>query len=378
MSRAGVYVKQPTGYRAFIPTPLPPDPPIQYDAELLDLLSKADQALGRLDGMGELLPNPDLFVAMYIRKEAVLSSQIEGTRASLVDVLEFESTGDSDRVAADVGEVVNYVNAMNYGLERLTELPLSLRLMREIHARLLAGVRGEERSPGEFRHSQNWIGPPGCDLMDATFIPPPPHQMKDALNNLEKYIHRDTQTPILVKVGLVHAQFETIHPFLDGNGRLGRLLITFMLCQTGMLSRPLLYLSYYLNQHRDAYYAHLMSVRDQGDWEGWLKFFLQGVREVSHQATETAKRIQALRAEHRRHLQAQNWRVGSALNLLDKLYYRPIVSVNTVADMLDLTFAGASRLVSYFETEGLLREITGQQRNRRFAYGPYLDILMEN
>src|SRR6202167_5455629 len=274
--RAGKYVKQLDGYRAFIPAPLPPVPPLEMDRELTRLLSEADHALGRLNGVTSILPNPDLFVSMYVRHEAVLSSQIEGTQSTLVDVLQFEIDANGNEHPKDVEEVVNYVRAMNYGLKRLDELPLSLRLIREIHGKLLEGVRGANRTPGEFRTSQNWIGPANCTLTTATFVPPPPHEMHQALDNLERFLHETTSFPALIHCGLAHAQFETVHPFLDGNGRVGRLLITFLLCQRGVLQRPLLYLSHYLKGRRAEYYDRLMAIRNDGDWEGWLRFFLRG------------------------------------------------------------------------------------------------------
>ncbi len=236
--RAGQFLPQPEGYRAFIPAPLPPDPPIRMDEELIRLLSDADRCLGRLDGVASVLPNPDLFVAMYVRHEAVLSSQIEGTQSTLEDVLEFEADSKGEAHPQDVAEVVNYVRAMNYGLQRLGDLPLSLRLIREIHGELLAGGRGSERTSGEFRRSQNWIGPAGCTLSTATFVPPPVHEMQQALSNLEKFLYEGGSLPRLIHCGLIHSQFETIHPFLDGNGRVGRLLITFLLCQQGVLHQP--------------------------------------------------------------------------------------------------------------------------------------------
>ena len=248
--RSGTFVKQASGYDAFIPRPLPPDPPVQIDSEMAHLLSEADRALGRLDGITSVLPNPDLFVGMYVRQEAVLSSQIEGTQSTLEDVLQFEIDAGGESVPKDVGEVVNYVRAMNYGLDRLDKLPLSLRLIREIHAELLRGARGGNREPGEFRRTQNWIGPTGCNLKTAIFVPPPVPEMKEAIGELEKFLHFEGPMPALIHCGLAHAQFETIHPFLDGNGRVGRLLIAFLLCERKILHRPLLYLSLYLKRHR--------------------------------------------------------------------------------------------------------------------------------
>ncbi len=249
-TRAGRFISQASGYKAFIPAPLPPDPPLQLDSEMARLMSEADRALGRLDGVTSILPNPDLFVAMYVRHEAVLSSQIEGTQCTLEDVLEMEIDPSGADQPKDIEEVVNYVGAMNYGLERLTTFPLSLRLIREIHRKLLENVRGAQRDPGEFRRTQNWIGPGGCTLATATFVPPPVPEMNEALGALERFMHEDASLPALAQIGLVHAQFETIHPFLDGNGRVGRLLITFLLCQRGILSQPLLYLSHYFKLHR--------------------------------------------------------------------------------------------------------------------------------
>lgn len=375
--RAGQYVKQPQGFGAFVPKPLPPDPPLRLNQESISLLSQADIALGRLDGAAEVLPNPDLFVAMYVRKEAVLSSQIEGTQASLIDVVEYEAEGGRQALRRDTAEVVNYVDAMNYGLRRLRSFPLCLRLIRELHQRLLAGERGGEREPGEFRRSQNWIGPPGGSLNDATFVPPPVHEMKEGLAALEAFLHESPPFPSLVQCALVHAQFETIHPFVDGNGRVGRLLITFLLCQQEVLRRPLLYLSYYLKKNRTEYYDRLMAVRTEGDWEGWLRFFLRGVAQVAEQATETARRILAMQAEHRDVLGVEVTSKGAALRLLDELYTSPVVSVKQVSKMCDVTYPTANTLVSQMVQLGLLREITGTTYGRLFAYAPYLDILRE-
>ena len=369
--RSGRYVQQIEGYRAFIPAPLPPDPPVQMDAELTRLLSDADRALGRLDGAASVLPNPELFVAMYVRQEAVLSSQIEGTQSTLEDVLEFEIDAKGRDHPKDIEEVVNYIHALQHGLERLESLPLSLRLIREIHEKLLQGVRGSHRTPGEFRTSQNWIGPSGCNLNNATFVPPPVHEMHSALGNLEGFLHDDKSLPALIHCGLAHAQFETIHPFLDGNGRVGRLLIAFLLCQQGILQRPLLYLSHYLKMHRAEYYDRLMAVRNDGNWEGWLKFFLRGIYEVSRSATTTARAILDMREAHRLLLMD---RTGSpnALRLLDFLYTQPIVNIRLVEEQLGCAYLTASKLVEQFEELGLLVETTGRQRNRRFRYEPYL------
>jgi len=377
--RAGYYVTQSTGYKAFLPKPLPPEPPIAFDGEFMALLSKADLALGRLDGSTETLPNPDMFVFMYVRKEAVLSSQIEGTQASLLDVLEFEAQALEDGRPGDVQEVVNYVAAMNYGLDRLHKLPLSLRLIREIHQRLLKDVRGGERTPGEFRRSQNWIGSSGGTLSTATYVPPPPHEMLEAIGALEKFLHQSPPMPDLIKIGLIHSQFETIHPFLDGNGRVGRLLIAFLLCERKILHRPLLYLSYYFKKRRTEYYDRLQAVRDHGDWEGWLKFFLRGVHEVAEEGTDTARKILRLREDHRRLIQ-ERMRVsaGKALSILESLYAGPIISVQHAASVGGVTFPSANSILQEFVNLGLLEETTGRKRNRRFSYAPYLALFQDD
>jgi len=372
--RVGNYISQPQGYKAFIPKPLPPDPPLSIDEELLDLLSKADRAIGRLDGIADVLPNPDLFIAMYVRKEAVMSSQIEGTQSSLIDILEYEITGEKRRFPSDIGEVVNYVDALNYGLKRIKSLPLSLRLIKEIHFRLLSGVRGHERRPGEFRSSQNWIGAPRCTLKTAEFVPPPPQEMIGAMGDLEKFLYDESPRPTLITCGLVHCQFETIHPFLDGNGRMGRLLITFLLCQRGVLSRPLLYLSHYFKQYRREYYDCLMSVREKGDWEGWIKFFLKGIWEVSKEAVETSRHIISLESKHTRLIQEQV-RSGQAVNLLELLFRYPIISTPEAKDRLHIAFGTANRLINEFVRLDILKEITAGERNRLFAYTKYLDLL---
>lgn len=373
--RAGEYVRQPTGYRAFIPAPLPPNPEIRMDGELTRLLSDADRALGRLDGVASILPNPDLFVAMYVRHEAVLSSQIEGTQSTLEDLLEYEAARKaSAKAPRDLEEVVNYVGAMIHGLRRLPELPLSLRLLREIHEKLLHGVRGAERSPGEFRTSQNWVGVAGSTLETAQYVPPPPHEMRESLHALERFMHERATLPVLIHCGLAHAQFETIHPFLDGNGRVGRLLITLLLCERGILQRPLLYLSYYLKAHRAQYYDRLTAIRHDGDWEGWLKFFLRGVYEVSQAAVEVSRDIIQLREEHRGLISRAIPSSANGLRFLDYLFQQPVVRVCNVKELLGCSYATANTLVQHFETLGILVEKTGQQRNRNYLYEPYYGL----
>jgi len=374
-TRAGRYITQPTGYRAFMPAPLPPDPSLDLGGELQGLLSAADRALGRLDGSVLTLPNPDLFVFMYVRKEAVLSSQIEGTQSSLQDLLAAEADLFDQNVPRDVDEVINYVRAMNHGLARLPELPVSVRLIREIHAELMSGVRGGKLQPGELRTSQNWIGPAGSTLRTASFVPPPHHEVPNALGELEKFLHRADDLPPLVKIALAHVQFETIHPFLDGNGRIGRLLITFLLTERGVLHKPVLYLSHYFKQHRQAYYEHLQAVRVRGEWEAWLAFFLRGVVEVAAEAAETARRILQLREQHRAAITAQLGRAaGNGHKVLESLFDRPIVSVNEVRNMTGTTYAAANSLVTRLVNLGVLSEMTGYARNRRFRYSPYIEL----
>ncbi|MEQ9825251.1 MAG: Fic family protein [Puniceicoccaceae bacterium] len=373
--RAGRYRRQLTGYHAFHPAPLPPEPPVRMEGDFQRLLSQADRALGRLDGSIQTLPNPELFVFMYVRKEAVLSSQIEGTQSSLQDLLAAEARLFNVGLPNDVDEVINYVNAMNYGLSRLGELPLSVRLIREIHEHLLRGVRGSRLTPGELRRSQNWIGPGGCSLHEATFVPPPPEEVPEALAALERFLHYPGDLPVLVQIGLAHAQFETIHPFLDGNGRVGRLLITLFLCEQEILQMPVLYLSYYFKQHRSEYYDRLQNVRDRGDWEGWLEFFLSGVLIVSKEATETARRILALRESHRSQIAESLGRAaGNGHRILEHLYQRPILNVAEVEKLLNVTYAAANGLVSRLTELGILQEMTGQRRHRVFRYAPYLNL----
>ncbi|RKZ19548.1 Fic family protein, partial [bacterium] len=293
--KTGKFVKQKEGYKAFIPYKLPPRPSIKFDEEMNELLSNADRSIARLDGITTVLPNPDLFVAMYVQKEAVLSSQIEGTQASLDGVLRFEANLPVSEDINEIKEVVNYVKALHYGISHLKKEPLSLKLIKEAHKILVKGTRGKEKSPGEFRKTQNWIGPPGASIMEAYFIPPPPDKVPELMKNLESFILREDPTPPLVKAAIIHAQFETIHPFLDGNGRMGRLLISYYFHWRRILTRPILYLSYYLKKYREVYYDWLMKVRFKGDWEGWIKFFLKGVQVMSGDATKTAREIIKLR-----------------------------------------------------------------------------------
>lgn len=378
--RAGRYVQQQADYKAFLPAPLPPQPSLRMDEELTRLLSDADRALGRLDGVTQTLPDTNLFLLMYVRKEALYSSQIEGTQASLDDLLAYEDDLQSATNPHDVEEVVNYVAAINYGLKRLDELPVSLRLIRELHQRLMQGVRGQHKTPGQFRTSQNWIGAAGSTLRDALFVPPPPHMLVDVLGELELFLHTETNLPILVQIGMAHVQFETIHPFLDGNGRLGRLLITFLLCEKGVLAQPALYLSHFFKLHRSEYYQRLQDVRDKGDWEAWTKFFLRGVRDVAREAASTASKIASQREKHRALISSRlsNASAGSAFKLIEHMHRSPVVSVQSASDVIGRTYANANQLVRGLEKLGLLEEITGNSRNRRYRYSPYINLFRED
>lgn len=375
-ARAGRYVRQATGYRAFIPAPLPPSPPLALAGELHALLSRADRALGRLDGSVTTLPNPDFLVFMYVRKEAVLSSQIEGTQSSLQDLLAAETDlFDPLELPRDVDEVINYVAAMKLGLARLAELPVSVRLIREIHERLLQGVRGSRLTPGELRRSQNWIGPAGGTIADASFVPPPPEDVPQSLGDLESFLHANDELPLLIRIGLAHAQFETIHPFLDGNGRVGRLLITFLLTERAALHKPVLYLSHWFKRHRQEYYDRLQAVRDRGEWEAWLAFFLRGVEQVSNEATDTVRRVLDLRERHRAAITDRLGRAaGNGHRVHEALFHQPIVTVEMVRELTGLSFAPANELVKRLVGIGVLREITGYSRNRRFQYDEFVRL----
>jgi Fic family protein len=373
-SRVGRYVRQPAGYRAFVPAPLPPVPPVRFDGAMLRLLSDATLALGRLDGVGERLPEPDLFVAMYVRREAVLSSQIEGAQSTLQDLLAFELDPESGGQPFDVREVVNYVRAMHYGLERLRTLPLSLRLIREIQGELMTGVRGSDFTLREFRRSQNWIG--GTSPANARFVPPSPVDMLPALQNLEQFLH-ESDLPDLVYCAIAHAQFETIHPFLDGNGRVGRLLITVLLCHRKALRLPLLYLSHYFKVHRNEYYDRLLAVRSDGDWEGWVRFFLDGVLQAAEEATATARSIAGLRAAHLNLVLQRGWGTAGR-DLLDLLYHQPLVTPTAIRDRLAMPDKSARRLFQRFVDAGLLEAHGEARRNRRYRYGPYLALFDED
>lgn len=375
-NRAGFFMNSAVGYKSFVPAELPPNPPIQYDDELQGLLSLADRKLGRLDGVTQILPNPELFVAMYVKKEAVLSSQIEGTQASFVDVLSTEYNQADDQRHDDVKEVINYVDAMNWGLEQLASFPLSLRLIRNIHARLIHNTRGANKNSGEFRTSQNWIGPAGCTLNTATFVPPTVPDMNVALGDLELFIHQEDFIPALVKIAMIHAQFETIHPFLDGNGRMGRLLITFWLCQQNILTKPLLYLSFYFKKNRAEYYDRLMAVRKNGDWENWIKFFLRGIAEVSDEATESARAILKIKEDATNALYKKDGTNSNYQRLLNYLFEQPFIKRSDVEQYLDVSNPTAGSILEVFCQMNILVDCTPDKaRNKMYAFGKYLDIL---
>jgi Fic family protein len=377
--RLGRYVTTTTAgerVRAFLPPPLPPDPPVDL-RPLQRRLERANQALGRLDGLTRLLPDPQIFIYLYVRKEAVLSSQIEGTQSSLSDLLAFEAEGLENVPLDDVAEVSNYVAALEHGLWRARhELPLSLRLLREIHGVLLRHGRGADKTPGEFRRSQNWIG--GTRPGNAVFVPPPPERLMECLDALEKFLHREREDlPVLVKAGMAHVQFETIHPFLDGNGRVGRLLVTLMLCVEGVLEEPLLYLSLFLKRHRSRYYELLQEVRLRGAWEEWLDFFLQGVEETATQAAASAKAALELLDRDREALRDVGRATGTVLQVHDWFRRHPIATISSASTGLGLTKPPVSRAIERMVEGGILAETTGRQRDRVFAYRRYLDLLAE-
>lgn len=379
-NRSGKFIvcpTQPEPFQAFVPHALPPDPPLQMNAELYDLLEKANRALGRLDGVTMLLPDTSLFLYLYVRKEALLSSQIEGTQSSFSDLLLHESEEIPGVPLDDVQEVSNYVSALNLGLQRLREgMPLSNRLIREIHRELLSKGRGSEKEPGEFRRSQNWIG--GTRPGNAEFVPPPPEYIAACMGDLEKFLHdQPVRTPVLIKAALSHVQFETIHPFLDGNGRMGRLLITFLLCAENALTDPVLYLSLYFKTHRREYYDLLQKVRFEGDWEAWLRFFLTGVWQTADQAAATAKRILQLFENDQRQIQTLGRAANSCLRVHQVLQKKPITSIRDAAKRLEISLPTAATSLEHLQTLGIVREMTGRQRNRIFLYENYLNILNE-
>jgi len=380
--RAGRYLLAqdgPDGFWAFHPRPLPPRPPLRVDAVLQRLADRANQALGRLDGVTTLLPDPDRFIYSFARKEAVLSSQIEGTRSSLSDLLLFEQAGVPAVPREDAEETANYIAAMNHGIaaiERPGAPPLSARLLREVHGILLRSGRGSHQSPGRFRRSQNWVG--GSSPGTARFVPPPWPEVVPAMGALERFLHDDPEaTPVLIKAALAHVQFETIHPFLDGNGRVGRLLITLLLCAEGVMRRPLLYLSLHFRQHREAYYDLLERVRTEGDWEIWLRFFLEGVVEVAESTTDVVRRLVALVERDRRAIHGLGRGAATAHRVHDLATQFVIIGPGWAAKRLGLSEPAVYAAVARLERAGVLREVTGRQRGRLYAYDAYLEVLNE-
>jgi Fic family protein len=375
---SGAYVRQPTGYKAFIPEPLPPIPPIEMDDKINTALSRADRALGRLDGSIETLPHPELFLSMFVRKEAVLSSQIEGTQASLSDVIRAEAEVLDRARPTDVREVQNYIEALNRGVELLNRLPISTRLISELHQILMADVRGMHQRPGEVRETQNWIGPAGCTVGEALFVPPPPGEVNRLLGQLECFIHDETPLPPLIRIGLAHGQFETIHPFLDGNGRVGRLLITLFLVEKTILRKPVLYLSYYFKRHRIEYYDRLQSLRDKGDWEGWIVFFLEGIASVANLAAETAHKVLRLREDDRQTVIERFERAAATpLRVLDQLYRLPVSYPSQIARHHNVSYPTANGIIQQLESADILKEVTGRRRNRVYVYRKYMQLFDE-
>lgn len=362
---------------AFLPARLPPCPPIVWSGALRQRYDEALLALGRLDSVAQLLPDLSIFLHSYIRKEAVLSSMIEGTQSSLSDLLLFELEEEPGVPLDDVREVSHYVNALQHGLDRLREgFPLSLRLIREVHARLLAQGRGHDKDPGDFRRSQNWIG--GTRPGNARFVPPPPEKVLTCMGELELFLHdQSVRTPTLEKAALAHLQFETIHPFLDGNGRVGRLLITLLLCEQGVLSEPMLYLSLYFKKNRDTYYDLIDRVRREGDWEAWIEFFVDAVAETAGNAVETVRRLESMAVADRERIQSLGRAAGSALRIHQALLGRPISTVKRLSEESGISHVTVNRMVEHLVGLGILRERTGQQRNRIFSYSDYIHILQE-
>lgn len=360
-------------YEYYVPEPLPPNPPLDFES-LYPLLDQANTALGRLDGVSQVLPDSALFIYMYVRKEAVLSSQIEGTQSSLSDLLLYETDEAPGVPLDDVTEVSCYVSALNYGLERLKSFPLSLRLIREIHAELMNNARGGHKQPGEFRTTQNWIG--GSRPGNAKFVPPSPDELMQCLDNFEKFLHDEqSKLPVLIKAALAHVQFETIHPFLDGNGRLGRLLITFILCHDGILREPILYLSLFLKTNRGAYYNLLQSVRETGNWEEWVEFFLTGVIETANQATETAQAVIGLFKSDRFIITESGKSTAAVLDIHRHFQLHPIANTTQIKEACNVSLPTVLRAVDTLEHLGIIKEVTGKSRHKIFIYNKFLDIL---
>ncbi len=375
-SPSGKCRKTPQNYYTFVPNPLPPD--IAYDKNLIRLLSDADRNLGDLSGTGRLLANPYILISSYVRREAVYSSRIEGTQASLSDLFYFEASESGKPKKSDVMEVRNYVLAMEEGFRLLKDLPISIRLIRKIHETLMKGVRGEFATPGELRRTQNWIGPPGCSLNDATFIPPSIEDMKITLSDWEKYLHSNPSDPPLIQCALMHYQFEAIHPFLDGNGRVGRLLITFFLCEKDHLSRPLLYLSEFFDKYKDEYYARLLAVSQKGDWRGWLEFFLRGIAELSKSAIKDSRKIIELYWEYRNTLEQLRKVPSSTYRILDAIFENPVISISQLSKRWNIPYNSVKTGVSRLVDVGILRATSRTPRRKLYFAPKLLNLLTKN
>ena len=376
-NRAGIYKNNLSGemaYKSFLPAILPPNPPIELDKDIVDLLVKANKQLALLEGISSRIPNIHLFISMYVRKEALMSSQIEGTQATLEDVLDPMLEENTNR---PVGDVVNYIKATDYAINRLKELPLCNRLIKEAHEVLLSGVRGQNKSPGEFRHSQNWIGAAGCNLQNARYIPPSVEDMIQAMSDLEKYINGDDDIDVLIRAGLIHYQFETIHPFLDGNGRIGRLLIILFLMENKVLSTPALYISYFLKKNRIEYYDRMNEVRLKGNYEQWIKFFLEAVYESAKDAVETIDKLTSLHNNYCLKIEGLGRRAKNAKRVFEYLESNPIIEIQKTAKELDIAFNTMSSIVKDLTNIGVLEQTSTQSRNRTFVYKEYLEILKE-
>lgn len=368
----GRVLRDPNGYWTFEPDPLPPH--LTFDAGLVKQLTEADRALGELAGVGSMLPNPHLLIGPFLRREAVLSSRIEGTVTRLEQLLLFEAGGDEADKSGDVQEVANYVRALEYGLARLPNLPVSLRLMKEMHERLMQGVRGEDKRPGHFRSVQVIIGRQGQSIEQARFVPPAPRTVNDHLRELEKFIHKPNELPVLVQLALIHYQFEAIHPFLDGNGRIGRLLITLLLCERGCLPQPLLYLSAFLERNSDAYRDHLLKVSQGDGWIDWIRFFTEGVAEQANDGVRRARALLSLQQKYRAQLQGKA-QSALVLRLLDELFASPAITVARACEMLGVTFRSAQQNIDKLVQSGIIRETTGKTRNRVYLAQGIMEIL---
>lgn len=375
--RAGVFKTNLSGeaaYKSFIPSPLPPNPPIELDEAMVGILVKANKQLTLLDGIASRIPNVNLFISMYVRKEALMSSQIEGTQATLEDVLDPLIDENANRNVADV---INYIKATEFAIRRLSELPLCNRLIKETHAVLMEGVRGQEKNPGEFRYSQNWIGGQGSTLKNARYIPPTPEDMTEAMSDLEKYINAEDESDVLICAALIHYQFESIHPFLDGNGRIGRLLITLFLMEKGVLKTPALYISYFLKKNRVEYYDRMTEVRRTGNYEQWVKFFLEAIYESAEDATVTIDKLTALHNTNTEIISGFGQSAASTMKVFTYIEENPIVEIQKTAAALGMAFNTVSAAVGRLCDVGILVQTSGKIRKRRFSYEAYLDILRE-